>query len=96
MDSIYKTLTEEERSQFNPQILKLKPGEAVLHHPLTVHGSYPNKSKSARRAAVLNYFRDGTLSNTDEPLLLGMETVPSGEELQTRFNPICYDPRWTF
>ena len=32
MDSIYNTLTPEERQQFKPQVLTLKPGEAVFHH----------------------------------------------------------------
>ena len=94
MDSIFNTLTEKEREGWKVEICQLKPGQAVFHHPLAVHGSYPNRSKAARRAAVLNYFKDGTYSNTDEPLLLGMDVVPKGHKLQTMFNPIVYDPIW--
>jgi hypothetical protein len=44
--------------------------------------SYGNKSDSPRRATVLNFFRDGTISNTDEPLLDQIPVFPKGEKLQ--------------
>ena len=92
MDSIFGILTKEEKDNWKVEVCALKPGEAAFHHPLCVHGSYPNKSDKARRAMALNYFKDGTCSATDEPLLDGMDIVPKGEKLQTAFNPIVYDP----
>ena len=94
MDSIFDVLTEEEKEKWSIHVCELGPGEAVFHHPLTVHGSFPNRSTKARRAAVLNYFKDGTYSNTNDPLLNGMDVVPKGDKLQTAFNPIVYDPIW--
>ena len=41
---MFKTiLREDEKEQFRPVPCELKPGEAVFHHPLAVHGSYPNR-----------------------------------------------------
>eukprot|EP01084_Bolivina_argentea_P067322 122625_1 len=94
MESIFSILSEKEKQQWHVESCKLKPGEAVFHHALSVHGSFPNRSKAARRAAVLNYFRDGTYSNTDEALLSGIDVVPKGHKLQTAFNPVVYDPLW--
>lgn len=94
MESIKKVLTEEERSKFQPIPSLLKKGHASFHHPLAVHGSYPNRSSSARRAAVLNYFAQGTRSNSDEPLLRGIPTIARGEPLISRFFPLVFDPKW--
>eukprot|EP01084_Bolivina_argentea_P239041 401714_1 len=95
-DGTYSNTDEALLSGMNvvPKGHKLKPGEAVFHHALSVHGSFPNRSKTARRAAVLNYFRDGTYSNTDEALLSGIDVVPKGHKLQTAFHPVVYDPLW--
>ena len=65
MDSIKKILTTEELQDFNPQPALLKRGECSFHHPLTVHGSFQNKTNKPRRAAVINLFADGTLSDSD-------------------------------
>ena len=46
MQSIHSVLTNEERDNFKPVAGNLKRGEASFHHPLTVHGSYANKSVS--------------------------------------------------
>lgn len=43
MQSIETVLTEEERRAFQPVSAELKRGEASIHHPLTVHGSYANR-----------------------------------------------------
>ena len=56
MEGIMAVLTEEERERFRPVPGLLKKGEMSIHHPLTVHGSYPNHSDGPRRAAVVNYF----------------------------------------
>ena len=44
MKSITSVLTEEERASFKPVAGGLRAGEASFHHPLTVHGSFANKS----------------------------------------------------
>ncbi|KAK3804311.1 hypothetical protein RRG08_039232 [Elysia crispata] len=71
----------------------IKKGEASIHHPLSVHGSYGNRSDKARRSAVLNYFADGTRSDTNEQLLKG-SLVPKGEEMGSQLYPLVYDPEW--
>ena len=94
MESIKKVLTSEELAQFQPLPALLKKGHASFHHPLTVHGSYANRSSEPRRAAVLNYFVEGTRSDTDEPLLKGIPAVLRGEPLNNRFFPLVFDPKW--
>ena len=49
MQSLQSVLTEEEREQFRPVAGGLRRGEASFHHPLTVHGSYANKSVNSFR-----------------------------------------------
>ena len=94
MESIKKILTKDEIENFQPLPSLLKKGHASFHHPLTVHGSYPNRTSSARRAAVLNYFVEGTRSNTDEPLLHGIPIIARGETLKSHFFPLVFDPKW--
>ncbi|CAF0730170.1 unnamed protein product [Rotaria sordida] len=94
MESIKKILTEEEMTKFQPLPSLLKRGHASFHHPLTIHGSYSNRTSSPRRAAVLNYFVEGTRSNTDEPLLHGIPKIARGEPLNSRFFPLVFDPKW--
>lgn len=94
MEHIKKMLTDEEMKKFQPLPALLKKGHASFHHPLTVHGSYPNRTSEPRRAAVLNYFVEGTRSNTDEPLLHGIPKIARGEPLNSRFFPLVFDPKW--
>ncbi|EGD83440.1 phytanoyl-CoA dioxygenase [Salpingoeca rosetta] len=94
MDSIQAVLTEDERRHWKPVHCCLKKGEAVFHHPLVVHGSYGNRSPRSRRAAVVNYFADGTTANTDGPLMDGIPAVPRGQPCAGRFFPLVFDPRW--
>ncbi|XP_041373791.1 phytanoyl-CoA dioxygenase, peroxisomal-like isoform X2 [Gigantopelta aegis] len=93
MESIQTVLTEEEKAQFKPISSDLKKGCASFHHPLSVHGSYGNRSDRPRRATVLNYFADGVLSNTDDEQLKGI-TIPKGEKMCGQFFPLVYDPSW--
>lgn len=86
-------LTEEEKKEFKPIPSLLKKGEASFHTAMAVHGSYGNKSASPRRAAVLNYFADGTISNTDEDILKGIK-IPKGEKMDGQFFPLVFDPKW--
>ena len=94
MESIQQILTDKEKQQFQPLPSLLKKGQASFHHPLAVHGSFPNRTASPRRAAVLNYFANGTRSNTDQSLLHGIPSIPSGQLLMSRFFPLVFDPKW--
>eukprot|EP00730_Choanoeca_flexa_P014329 TRINITY_DN6228_c0_g1_i2.p1 TRINITY_DN6228_c0_g1~~TRINITY_DN6228_c0_g1_i2.p1 ORF type:complete len:356 (+),score=75.11 TRINITY_DN6228_c0_g1_i2:172-1239(+) len=92
MDSIRSVLNDEELSAFEPVSLKLKRGEAVIHHPLSVHGSFGNTSPRPRRAAVVNYMADGTISKSNEPLLAGATVVPDGQKVEGQLFPLVYNP----
>jgi hypothetical protein len=57
-----------------------------------MHGSYANTTDRPRRATVINVFRDGVMSNSDEPLLEGIPVIPKGERVGGRFFPLLFDP----
>ena len=57
-----------------------------------VHGSYENRSNHPRRGAVINVFRDGVRSNSNDPLLEGVPAIPPGEKIEGRFFPLLFDP----
>src|SRR5881227_3850843 len=65
MNAIQSVLTEEQKNQFQPLAIELKAGECSFHHPLMVHGSFENKSDCPRRGAVINVFRDGVRSTSN-------------------------------
>lgn len=92
MNSIQSVLTDEQKEKFKPVAIELKSGEASFHHPLMVHGSFENKTDRPRRAAVLNVFRDGVVSNSDQPLLAGVPAIPIGDKLQGQFFPLLFNP----
>jgi ectoine hydroxylase-related dioxygenase (phytanoyl-CoA dioxygenase family) len=92
MNSIQTVLTAEQKREFKPVAIELKKGEASFHHPLMVHGSFENRTDRPRRAAVLNVFRDGVVSNSDQPLLAGVPAVPIGNKMQGQFFPLLFDP----
>ena len=89
MQAIHTVLTEDQRRKFQPVFAELKPGEAVFHHPLMIHGSYENRTDRPRRAVVINAFLDGTRSDSDESLLEGVPPVPKGERMAGRFFRCC-------
>ncbi|KAH3691445.1 ectoine dioxygenase-like [Dreissena polymorpha] len=91
MESIKTILTEEEKDGFRPVCGNLRKGEASFHHALAVHGSYGNRSDKPRRAAVLNYFKDGVCSNTDGEILKDI-CVPKGSKMDGQFFPLVFDP----
>ena len=93
MDAIQTVLTEEQRKQFKPIAIELRKGEASFHHPLMVHGSYENSTDLPRRAAVINVFLDGVVSDSDNPPLEGVPAIPAGEKMQGQFFPLLFDPR---
>jgi hypothetical protein len=92
MNEITTVLTAGQRAGFKPVAIELKRGECAFHHPLMVHGSFENRSAGARRAAVINVFRDGVRSASDEALLTGVPPIPRGEEMGGRFFPLLFDP----
>jgi ectoine hydroxylase-related dioxygenase (phytanoyl-CoA dioxygenase family) len=88
MDAIKERLNEDQRSRFAPVPIELRAGEASFHHPMMIHGSFENRSSRPRRAAVINMFRDGVISNSNEPLLSGIPVIPKGKKLDGRFFPL--------
>jgi ectoine hydroxylase-related dioxygenase (phytanoyl-CoA dioxygenase family) len=92
MDGLLAFLSEEQKNAFKPVAAELKAGEAVFHHPLMVHGSFKNDSDRPRRGVVINVFKDGTTSNSDEVLLQGVPPIPAGSPMEGRFFPLLFDP----
>ncbi len=93
MDAIREVLDDEQyEAMQNPVAIELKKGEAAFHHPLMVHGSFANSTERQRRAVVLNVFKDGTYSDSDEPLLQGVPSVPRGKKIEGQFFPFLLDP----
>ncbi len=92
MDGLKAMLTEAQQKDFHPVPVELKAGYASFHHPLMVHGSFENRSNRQRRAFVLNVFKDGTVSNSNEPLLQGVPVVPKGSKMEGQFFPLLFDP----
>ena len=60
---------------------------------MTVHGSYENRSDRPRRATLVNVFRDGVRSASNEPLLSGVSVIPKGQKIEGQFFPQLFDPR---
>jgi hypothetical protein len=92
MNAIMSALTPEQQRDFKPVPIELKPGECSFHHPLMVHGSFENRSDKARRAVVLNVFRDGVYSASNEPPNKGVPPIPVGEKMSGQFFPLLLDP----
>lgn len=92
MDSIQSVLTEEQKRQFKPIAIELKKGEASFHHARLIHGSYTNNTDRPRRATVINVFRDGVMSNSEDPPLEGVPPIPKGEKMGGQFFPLLFDP----
>src|ERR1043166_950858 len=78
MRAIESGLSQEQKAEFKPVPIELKKGECSFHHPLMVHGSYENRSHHPRRGAVINVFRDGVRSNSNDPLLEGVPAISAG------------------
>jgi ectoine hydroxylase-related dioxygenase (phytanoyl-CoA dioxygenase family) len=92
MNEIMTVLDEEQKQTFRPVPIELKRGQCSFHHPLTVHGSYENRSDRPRRATLVNVFRDGVRSVSDEPLLAGVPVIPKGQKIEGRLFPLLFDP----
>ncbi|HVC98567.1 MAG TPA: phytanoyl-CoA dioxygenase family protein [Pirellulales bacterium] len=92
MNAVQAVLTPWQRAAFQPVAIELKRGECAFHHPLLIHGSYENRTDGPRRATVINAFRDGVSSASDETLLAGVPPVPAGHKMCGKFFPLLYDP----
>jgi ectoine hydroxylase-related dioxygenase (phytanoyl-CoA dioxygenase family) len=92
MDAIQTVLSDEQRRAFRHVAVELKKGECSFHHPLMVHGSYENRTNRPRRATVINVFRDGVRSASDQPLLEGVPAIPTGNSMGGQFFPLLFDP----
>ncbi|MGC4036792.1 MAG: phytanoyl-CoA dioxygenase family protein [Chitinophagaceae bacterium] len=93
LTSIREILNEEQKKQFDhPHFAEVKAGEAIFHHPLTLHGSGENRSNRPRRAFVINVFQDGVSSDSDEVLLTGVPEIEKGKKMEGRFFPLLYEP----
>lgn len=92
MDAIQTVLTDEQKELFKPVAVELKKGECSFHHARLIHGSYANTTERPRRATVINVFRDGVMSNSNEPPLAGVTVIPKGEKMSGQFFPLLYDP----
>src|SRR5690242_8139573 len=85
-----RSLPEELQEKFKPVAVAMKKGEASFHHARTMHGSGANDTPRPRRATVINVFRDGVMSNANEPLLTGVPLIPRGEKMSGQFFPLLY------
>ena len=91
MNEIMTVLDEDQKAAFRPVPVELKRGYCTFHHPLLVHGSFENRSGRQRRATVINVFRDGVRSISDEPLLEGVPPIAAGERMDGPFFPLLFD-----
>ena len=92
MTDLDKQLTPEQRAAFKPVPLEQPCGTCSFHHDHTVHGSFPNKSERPRRAIVLNYMADGTVSNADDGVMMpGYKPIPKGEKIAGDWFPLVVD-----
>jgi ectoine hydroxylase-related dioxygenase (phytanoyl-CoA dioxygenase family) len=93
MEAIREVLDDAQWAQFQkPAAIELKPGEASFHHPLMVHGSHANATPRPRRATVINVFKDGTRSDTDEVQLDGVPIISTGQTMGGTYFPRVLDP----
>jgi ectoine hydroxylase-related dioxygenase (phytanoyl-CoA dioxygenase family) len=92
MEAIQSVLTAEQKKAFQPVAIELKKGQCAFHHPRMIHGSYANLTPRPRRATVINVFRDGVCSASDQPLLDGVPVIAKGQRLGGQFFPLLFDP----
>ena len=91
MDAIREVLPDDHKDDFKPVAIELARGEASFHHPLMIHGSFENSTERPRRAVVINAFRDGVHSATDEVLLDGVPVISNGKKMEGQFFPLLYE-----
>jgi ectoine hydroxylase-related dioxygenase (phytanoyl-CoA dioxygenase family) len=72
--SLVPALSAEQRDAMSrARSLELAPGDVTLHHCLTLHGSGPNESESARRTLILRMF--------DAECRLDRARLPAGSDV---------------
>ena len=92
MNAIREVLSDEQWNAFQkPVAIELNAGECSFHHPLLIHGSFANETDMPRRAVVINAFRDGVRSDSDETLLAGVPPIPKGTPMGGKFFPILFN-----
>lgn len=84
-------LSPQQLAEFKPIHVETKAGEAIFHHSLTLHGSGENKSDKPRRAFVINVFKDGVISDTNDILLTGVPAIHKGEKMDGEFFPLLFE-----
>jgi ectoine hydroxylase-related dioxygenase (phytanoyl-CoA dioxygenase family) len=89
LDALQEHLNPEQCAQFRPQCLRLRAGQASIHHSHLIHGSRGNTSDQPRRGLVLNYMADGTLVLDDSrPLLRGVAHLEKGDRVAGAHFPL--------
>ncbi|QDV09831.1 Phytanoyl-CoA dioxygenase (PhyH) [Planctomycetes bacterium Poly30] len=100
MDSVRSALDADQVRAFDQRVpVVMKRGHASFHHPLTMHGSYGNRSDRPRRATVINVLADGVLSSASETSFPGTTRypkVPSGQPMGGEGYPLLLDPGASF
>lgn len=91
LDALHEHLNEEQRRAFQPQSIRLRAGQAAIHHSHLIHGSRANPSDRPRRAVALNYMAEGTRVANPGPLLRGVPTIPVGEPVAGDHFPLVLD-----
>lgn len=92
LDALARSLSDEQRAEFRPVPIRLRAGQMAIHHSHLVHGSRGNATDRPRRAAVLNYFADGTrVVDGSQPLLAGVEAIPEGAPVRGAHFPLVLD-----
>lgn len=87
MEAIQSILTDEQKQAFQPTAIELKKGQGTFHHPRMIHGSYANLTERQRRATVINVFKDGVCSASEQPLLQGVPVIINGAKIAGQFFP---------
>lgn len=91
LDAIRDRLNDQQWECFqNPVAIEMQAGECAFHHPLMLHGSFANNTDQPRRAAVLNFVKDGVQSDTDAPLLANTTAIEQGQPLGGQFFPLLW------
>ncbi len=81
-------------SSINAYQSKCRAGHGSFHHPLMVHGSYENRTDRPRRAVVINVFRDGTLSDSNDVLLAVCRRLRKGNACRGNSSRCCTIRPW--
>lgn len=93
-----KKIADSNQYMFTNNQLELFQNNGFIHNiPILsaaqmVHGSHPNNSDRPRRALVLNYMADGTVSAApDGNLMPGFDMIPEGKKIEGNGYPLVID-----